>query len=256
MSDPLETMHLIADRAQTIARNRDFETTPRVIKRDGSPVSETDLEIEMAALDAIRAYHPRDSVLSEERGLIEGRSSRLWVLDPLDGTANYLSGGTAWGPQVALIENGMVQASLVSRPTSGRRWWARGGSGAFRSEPDGSTVRLHVSSRGSQKDLRASGLVEPGCQAAEVLREHATWVSPSEYTMGDVAAGALDCAIDDSGLIWDQAPSVLLVLEAGGCATTPMGETAADPGWGCYSNGVAHTWLLELLRPLELEERN
>lgn len=101
------------------------------MKQDGSLVSDVDLEVERAMRAILGAERPNDGVLGEEGGPRKGRGDRMWILDPIDGTAEYLVGGRAWGTHVALEVAGRLAIAVLSRPTEGRFWWAVRGSGSY-----------------------------------------------------------------------------------------------------------------------------
>ena len=121
----------LADRADAISLSRyqaldlEITTTP-----DNSPVTDADKAVERAIIDAIAAKYPSDGVVGEEFGT-SGSKDRYWVIDPIDGTKNFLRGVPTWATLIALVENEQVVTSVVSCPALYRRWYATAGGGAF-----------------------------------------------------------------------------------------------------------------------------
>src|SRR5262252_282415 len=92
-------------------------------KADGSMVSEADFAVERCLMEELERERPDDDVLSEEFGLRSvSRSSRRWILDPVDGTAHFLAGKGGWGTHVALEEEGRIVLGVISRPRLGMCW--------------------------------------------------------------------------------------------------------------------------------------
>lgn len=99
-------------------------------KADSTHVTEADLATERAIRDILAAERPDDAIFGEEFGL-QGDSSRQWIIDPIDGTANYLKGVPIWATLIALAVDGVPRVGVVSQPSIGRRWWAAEGDGAW-----------------------------------------------------------------------------------------------------------------------------
>ena len=87
-------------------------------------MSEADLEVDRRLLEALLAAQPEDAVLSEESGRARGTSPRRWILDPIDGTFNFVEAKPAWGTHVALEVDGELVLGLITRPVHEQRWWA------------------------------------------------------------------------------------------------------------------------------------
>jgi histidinol-phosphatase len=202
------------------------------LKGDGSPVTAADLAVERVLLDALAAERPDDTVLSEETGLVEGRSGRRWLLDPIDGTSYFLAGAPDWGTHVALEVDGAIVLGLITRPVEGRGWWATRGGGAWSS--DGG--RLQVTTTASLADARVAGYVRSTSAWRGEVSRTATWVdSPSPIL--ELLEGRVDAFLSESGCEWDHAPGVILTAEAGGRFTDLEGGTRIDLRGGLYSNG-------------------
>ena len=103
-------------------------------KADQTPVSEADRGAEAAIRELLARERPADSVLGEETGST-GSGSRRWVIDPIDGTANFVRAIPVWATLIGLEVDGAVEVGVVSAPALGRRWWAERGEGAFAGVP-------------------------------------------------------------------------------------------------------------------------
>ncbi|MCX8527823.1 MAG: histidinol phosphatase, partial [Candidatus Nanopelagicales bacterium] len=115
-------------------------------KPDLTPVTEADQAVERALREALGEHRPHDGILGEEYGSDRLDSSRRWILDPIDGTKNYVRGVPVWATLIGLMDGTDVITGVVSAPAMGRRWWATLGSGAFTLDPGSDTPRrLRVS---------------------------------------------------------------------------------------------------------------
>jgi len=244
MSD-LSFAHSLADVADAITTRRFRALDLRVeTKPDLSPVSEADRDAEEAVRAAVAASRRGEGVLGEEFGDDGGEAK--WIVDPIDGTTNYVRGVPVWATLLALQRDGEVVLSLVSAPALGRRWWALRGGGAF---ADG--ARCRVSAVSSLEDCAVSTTSARGMPAgwAEIVRR--AW---SNRGLGDfwqhclVAEGSLDVACDSVMKLWDYAPVQLLVEEAGGRCTTYDGGVPAVDASFVTTNGVLHDEVVSLLR--------
>jgi histidinol-phosphatase len=249
VEDDLRFAHALADAADAITLPRFGAIDLQVeTKPDLSPVSEADRAAEEAIRALVAASGRHEGVFGEEFG-DDGGDVR-WIVDPIDGTANYVRGVPVWATLLALERGGRVDAALVSAPALGRRWWAARGEGAF---ADGELCR--VSSVGRIEDSAISftsvrgqlAVARPGF--LELVQR--AW---SNRGLGDfwqhclVAEGALDVAMDSALYLWDYAPVALLVEEAGGRVSTFDGGAPA-PGGSCLtSNGLLHDEVVNLLK--------
>ena len=258
----------LAERADAISLSRyqalDLEITT---KPDNSPVTDADKAVERAIIDAIAAQYPSDGVVGEEFGTSGSRGSkdRYWVIDPIDGTKNFLRGVPTWATLIALVENEQVVTSVVSSPALYRRWYATAGGGAFVSEGvingDGAagasnnvvTRQLSVSKVSDIKDASIAYSDFQGWgarrQAFEKLLDGA-WRTRG---LGDfwshmlVAEGAVDVAIEPSLALWDMAALDLIVREAGGKFTSLEGVDGPFGPNAISSNGALHSAIVAAL---------
>ena len=130
-NDDLRFAHVLADVADDITMRRFRALDLRVeSKPDLTPVTDADLAAEEQLRHVLSRSRPRDAVLGEESGRT-GMGMRTWVLDPIDGTANFVRGVPVWGTLIGLMVGGDVMVGVVSAPALGRRWWAARDGGAW-----------------------------------------------------------------------------------------------------------------------------
>ncbi|HEV7650149.1 MAG TPA: histidinol-phosphatase [Actinophytocola sp.] len=252
-ADDLSVALRLADAADAITTAR-FRAEDLVVDRkpDRSPVTDADTAVEDAIRAVLAADRPEDAILGEERGGTLG-PGRTWVVDPIDGTKNFLRGVPAWATLIALVEGGSPVVGVVSAPAFGRRWWAAAGAGAFGSF-GGVTRRLRVSGVRSLDDAYVS---TTDLQSWGEARERylalvaACWESRA---FGDywqhclVAEGGLDVVAEPVANAWDLAAVQILVTEAGGEFTDLTGEPRFDGGSALATNGHLHEAALSILR--------
>jgi histidinol-phosphatase len=221
-------------------------------KPDMTPVTAADREVEQALRKELAQRRPADSVLGEEFGADPGGGARRWIIDPIDGTKNFVRGVPVWATLLALEEDGVLTVGVVSAPALGRRWWAGRGLGAFAGPPP---TPIRVSAVSALDDALVSGgslrtwldRNQPDPAVALALR---CW---SDRSFGDfwshvlVAEGACDIGLDPVASLWDLAPLQVIVEEAGGRFTSIEGDASADAGSGVSSNGLLHDTALALL---------
>src|SRR6478736_6932631 len=146
--DDLRFAHVLANAADDITMRRFRATDLRVdTKPDLTPVSDADHAAEESLRGVLRRARPRDAMLGEEFGRAGGSegSTRCWVIDPIDGTKNYVRGVPVWATLIALMEGDRPVAGLVSAPALGRRWWGAPGLGAYAGKHQHAASRIAVS---------------------------------------------------------------------------------------------------------------
>src|ERR1700722_9079372 len=148
----------LADAMTTAA----FRRTDLVVetKPDLTPVSEADRGVEEAVRAELAQVQPGDAVLGEEFGL-SGSGPRRWIIDPIDGTKNFVRNIPVWATLLALEVDGYLTVGVVSAPALRRRWWAGRGLGAFADVPGGNGVPIGVS------QIRALGDAQLSYASAE-----------------------------------------------------------------------------------------
>jgi histidinol-phosphatase len=245
VSADLAFAHSLADVADAITTARFRALDLRVeTKPDLSPVSEADRSAEEAIRAAVASSGRGEGVLGEELG--DGGGDVKWIVDPIDGTTNYVRGVPVWATLLALVRDGEVAVTLASAPELGRRWWAVRGEGAF-----ANGTRLRVSSVASIEDASVSTTSARRMPAGWAQIVQRAW---SNRGLGDfwqhclVAEGALDVACDSVMNLWDYAPVQLLVEEAGGRCTTYSGATPEPGASFVATNGRLHDEVVSLLR--------
>jgi histidinol-phosphatase len=226
------------------AQNLVVETKP-----DMTPVSEADQAAEQVMRRLFEAETPQYGILGEEFGT-EGRKSPRWILDPIDGTMNYVRGVPVWATLIALEDSSGIAVGVVSAPLLARRWWAVRGGGAFcNAEP----IRVSKVERladaqlsyGGQIDFEAIGL---GSQALALTRTcRRTRGFGDFWSHMLVAEGAVDVGLDPVAALWDLAALQVIVEEAGGILTDLSGQRRADGGSAVTSNGLIHQEVLRVL---------
>lgn len=244
----------LADTADAITTARFGARDLRVRRKpDRSPVTDADLAVEDAVRGVLAAEAPDDAVVGEERGG-QAAQGRVWVLDPIDGTKNFLRGMPAWATLTALVVDGEPEVAVVSAPALRRRWWASRGGGAWVSD-GGEPRRCAVSGVEALGDAYVSttdlqSWVDHHEREAYLRLVDACWESRA---FGDfwqhclVAEGVLDLAAEPIVNPWDVAGVQLIVEEAGGRFTDLAGVRAYDRGSGLSSNGLLHDPALALL---------
>jgi histidinol-phosphatase len=251
----------LADTADKIAmkyyRSRDLlvETKP-----DDSPVTQGDKEVEKA-LSKIVTEEFGDSYVGEE-GTRSGSSNRRWLVDPIDGTKNFLRGFPVWGSLISLKDGDEVIAACISAPALGRRWWASKGGGAFTKDPSGSERQINVS---KVNDISNSFILHNAMMTWDKTNEtdkvlallRKTW---RQRHVGDflaflyVAEGVVDGCFDRFPALWDIEAAQLIVEEAGGEVWTSANEdTPIDAFRHCVaSNG---NFTQEIIEALDLKKQ-
>ncbi|HJP74837.1 MAG TPA: inositol monophosphatase family protein [Pseudonocardiaceae bacterium] len=245
----------LADAADAITTSRFRAADLRVERKpDRTPVTDADLAVEDAIRAALAQDQPSDTVVGEERGGVVG-AGRAWLIDPIDGTKNFLRGVPAWASLIALIVDGTPVVGVASAPALGRRWWAGAGLGAWSSVNGGEPKRISVSSVTDLADAYVS-TTDLGSWTKYHSRESylrfvdACWESRA---FGDfwqhclVAEGAMDVAAEAIVNDWDVAALQVIVEEAGGRFTDLSGVARYTGQSALSSNGALHDAALNLL---------
>jgi histidinol-phosphatase len=220
-------------------------------KPDLSPVTEADRAVEQVLRKRIGEERPGHSVVGEEFGADEKGSAR-WILDPIDGTKNYVRGLPVWATLIALERDGRVEVGVVSAPALQRRWWAARGQGSF---VDGR--RIHVSRVADLGDAVLSYASLTSWEQHGMGEEFLTLARACWRTRGFgdfwshmlVAEGAADLAVEPEVEVWDLAAPQVIVEEAGGRFTNLDGVPTPAGGSVVSSNGLLHDRVLATLRP-------
>ncbi len=244
----------LADLADSLTLSR-YRSTDLVVetKPDLTPVTESDRAVEQALRERLAGARPGDAVLGEEFGAQEARGNgRRWIIDPIDGTKNYVRGIPVWATLLALEVDDRLMAAVVSAPALGRRWWASRGAGAF---VDDRPEALHVSRvreladaqlcfsgfRGWDQSVGLDSLLALGSACWRTRGFGDFW----SYML--VAEGAAEIACEPEVSLWDLAAPRMIVEEAGGRFTDLGGVPTAGGGDALASNGLLHEAALAIV---------
>jgi len=254
--DDLALAHALADLADAITLDR-YQAQDLVItnKSDNTPVTDADRAVETAIREALATHRTSDGLVGEEFGSDKGSSGRYWVIDPIDGTKNFMRGVPTWATLIALVHvdaagTEEVVVGIASAPALARRWAAAKGHGATVNEK-----RISVSKVSTLADasISYSDFVGWGDRLEPFQKMLAgAWRTRG---IGDfwshmlVAEGAVDVAIEPSLALWDMAALDIIVREAGGSFSNTAGQSGPFGGSGVSTNGVLHNAVINGLNP-------
>ncbi len=245
----------LADAADEISLARFRALDLRVeAKPDASPVTDADRSVEERLRAILERHRPEDAIIGEELAN-QGEGARTWIIDPIDGTANYLRGIPIWASLIALRVDDVITTSVVSAPALGRRWWAQRGNGAFTKDIDG-RIRLIETSKVS--DLAASSISYNSMQLWDRAGKLDELVALSRQVwrtraFGDflsymyLAEGALEMVSEHDLKLYDIAALVPIVEEAGGTFTAIDGPLTADSSSVLATNTLMHDEFMKAL---------
>jgi histidinol-phosphatase len=247
----------LADAADSITRER-FGALDLTVndKPDLTPVSDADLAVERVLRDLLAEHRPHDAVLGEEFGGEAGLTGRQWVIDPIDGTKNFVRGVPVWASLIALLRDGVPVVGVVSAPALSRQWWAATGSGAWTSFAGGQPRPIAVS-HVDRLDAASLAICDLSGWHAHGLRDELIDLTDQVWRTrgyGDffgyclLAEGALDIATEPEAALWDLAALDVLVREAGGRFTALDGTPGPHRGSAVATNGLLHSATLAALR--------
>ena len=247
----------LADAADEVTSSR-FAAADLAIeaKPDLTPVTDADRAAEDVVRRLLAERRPDDGVLGEEGGESVGVGGRRWIVDPIDGTKNYVRRMPVWATLIALQIDGRVTVGVVSAPAMGRRWWAGRGEGAWTRNAAGER-RCQVSAVGSVSDAFVSysslaGWGKVGRMASFLRLTETVWRTRG---FGDfwshmlVAEGVVDISCEPEVSLWDLAALQPIVEEAGGRFSDLSGVDRADGGSAVCTNGLLHENVLRILAP-------
>lgn len=255
LADDLALALTLAGEADLISADRYRAADLSVdLKPDATHVTDADRAVERMLRAGIEASRPGDAILGEEYGT-EGAGHRQWILDPIDGTANYLRGVPIWGTLIALAVDGEPVVGVVSSPALARRWWAARGMGAWVSENAAAPRRLHVSGIPSLDHAnisynRIQGWDEAGRLEQIVTLTRRAWRARGIGDMWSymlLAEGALDVVTEPDLQPYDMAALVPIIEEAGGRFTSVDGKPGPWHGSALATNGRLHDEVLQIL---------
>lgn len=229
------------------------------LKPDDTPVTAIDRAAESLVRDMLAAERPDDAVLGEEFAATAGTTGRRWVIDPIDGTKNFVRGVPVWATLIGLLDGDEAVVGVVSAPALGRRWWASTGGGAWATTAlpgvPAEPRRLSVSTVSSLADASMSISSLGGWEARGSL-ESMLQLTRDAWRLrgfGDfwnyvlVAEGAVDVTAEPELALHDMAALVPIVTEAGGCFTALDGTPGPFGGNALATNGLLHDEVLARL---------
>ena len=224
------------------------------LKADASHVTEADLATERAIRAILETERPGDGIFGEEYG-VTGDAARQWIIDPIDGTANYLKGIPMWTTLIALAIDGVPRVGVASQPAIGRRWWGATGLGAWTNTPDAAPKRLAVSQVSTLAEASVSFQSiaqwdEAGHTDALLRLSRSVW---RDRGYGDawpymlLAEGRLEFVAEFGVKEYDIAAMVPIITEAGGRFTSFDGADSIGDRSSLATNGRLHDAFLNLL---------
>ncbi len=256
LADDLALALRLADAADAQSSARFRAADLRIeTKPDRTPVTDGDKAVERAIRDILAVERPDDAILGEEFGGAR-EPGRQWIVDPIDGTTNFLRGQPVWGTLVALAVDGVPVVGVASAPALGRRWWGATGEGAWAASlPAGDPQPIRVSGVRRLEDAFISynaiqGWDDAGWLEPLLALTRASWRSRA---LGDfwaymlLAEGQLDVVGEHDLKVYDLAALVPIVQEAGGTFSSLTGEPGPWEGTALATNGVLHDEVLRIL---------
>ncbi len=255
-SADLELALALADAADIITRDRFGALDLKIdAKPDLTPVSDADLAVEQVIRKALGEERPDDLVLGEEFGGDVQFSGRQWVVDPIDGTKNFVRGVPVWASLISLLEDGVPVVGVVSAPALSRRWWAASGSGAWTTFEKSAPKAISVS---GVAELGAASLAMSSLSGWRAIGRRDKFITLSDevwrvrgygdffgYTL--LAEGAVDIVTEPELSLWDMAALDILIREAGGTFTSLDGKPGPHGGSAVATNSHLQDQVLAAL---------
>jgi histidinol-phosphatase len=255
LSADLDLALRLADAADAISvarfRQADLSVTS---KPDRTPVTDADLAVEETLREILAAERPEDGILGEEFGTA-GATSRQWILDPIDGTANFLRGVPNWATLISLAVEGRPVVGVASAPAFGKRWWAARGFGAWLHNGQDEPRRIRVSGVDRIEDASLSfQSIEQWDEAGYLDKlidlSRSVWRDRAygdAWSYGLLAEGLVDVVAEFGVKEWDIAPFVVIVEEAGGRFTSVDGSDTVAARSALATNGALHDAIVAAL---------
>ncbi len=254
-TDDLRLAHVLADDADSTTQARFRALDLHVMsKPDLTPVTDADQAVEEGIRRTLSRVRSRDAVLGEEQGSV-GHSQRRWIVDPIDGTKNFVRGVPVWATLIALEVDGEIVAGVVSAPQLQRRWWASKGNGAWTGRSLLKATQIHTSDVRRLEDASLSysslsGWDDRGRLDDFLSLSRRCWRTRAygdfwSYML--VAEGAVDLAAEPELELYDMAALDIIVREAGGQFSSLDGSAGPYGGNAVASNGHLHEAALAFL---------
>ncbi|MBZ5740600.1 histidinol-phosphatase [Nocardioides mangrovi] len=261
-TDDLRLAHVLADDADSITESRFKALDLHVMsKPDLTPVTDADQAVEESIRRTLGRVRSRDAITGEEQGS-SGHSQRRWIIDPIDGTKNFVRGVPVWATLISLAVDDEVVLGVVSAPQLQRRWWASTGNGAWTGRSLLKATRCQVSDVRRLEDASLSYASLSGWEERGQLDDFESLMRRCWRTRayGDfwsymlLAEGAVDLAAEPELEVYDMAALDVIVREAGGRFTSLDGTDGPFGGNALASNGHLHEAALAFLGSLPDDE--
>ncbi|MFE3019971.1 histidinol-phosphatase [Streptomyces sp. NPDC059256] len=253
----LELALRLGDIADSITSRRFQSRDLRVHEKlDRTPVTDADTAVETAVREALRSARPADAFAGEETGG-SVTAGRTWMVDPIDGTKNFLRGVPVWATLIALLEGGRPTVGVISAPALHSRWWAAAQGGAWlrRGAVDSAPLPLRVS---GNTRLAEAYLSTTSTRTWDIFHSREAYLRLAEACWEDrafgdflqhcmVAEGTLDIAAEPVVNPWDITAVQILVEEAGGVCTDLLGAPPQSGTGALSANPRLHQLALRAL---------
>ncbi len=257
-SEDMRLAHVLADQADSISLERFRAQDLKVdTKPDLTPVTDADRAVEEMLRITLSRARTRDAVMGEEFGTT-GHGPRRWVLDPIDGTKNFVRGVPVWATLISLVVDDEVVLGVVSAPMLQRRWWASKGGGAWTGKSLLKATECRVSDVRRLEDASLSYSSLSGWDDRGRLGDFQSLMRRCWRTRayGDfwsymlLAEGGVDLAAEPELEVYDMAALDIIVREAGGRFSSLDGTDGPFGGNALASNGHLHEAALSFLGSL------
>ena len=254
-TDDLRLAHVLADDADSLTTARFKALDLHVMsKPDLTPVTDADQAVEESIRRTLSRVRSRDAITGEEQGTT-GNSQRRWIVDPIDGTKNFVRGVPVWATLISLVVDDEVVVGVVSAPQLQRRWWASAGGGAWSGKSLLKATRMQVSDVRRLEDASFSYSSLSGWEDRDRLEDVLSLMRRCWRTRayGDfwsymlVAEGAVDIAAEPELEVYDMAALDVIVREAGGSFTSLDGSAGPWGGNAVATNTHLHDAALAFL---------
>jgi histidinol-phosphatase len=251
MDDVLNTA-IAAARASGEIALRYFRTNLTVeTKADRTPVTRADRECEAKIVEILSARFPEHGFLGEELGERSGKSDARWIIDPIDGTKNFIRGIPFFATLIALEEAGEVTAGIMYAPAINDLLYAQKGQGAF-----ANGKQVHVSEvadlphamliHGGLKDLRVRPYWQSFLRLVDATGRQRGFGDALGHSI--VICGQAEVALEPEIKPWDVAATKIIITEAGGRYSDFAGSPSLYTGSAVISNGLVHEEVINILR--------
>ncbi|WP_166132919.1 histidinol-phosphatase [Nocardioides ochotonae] len=261
-TDDLRLAHVLADDADSLTTARFKALDLHVMsKPDLTPVTDADQAVEEGIRRTLSRVRSRDAITGEEQGS-SGTSARRWIIDPIDGTKNFVRGVPVWATLISLVVDDEVVVGVVSAPQLQRRWWASKGGGAWTGRSLLRATQCHVSDVRRLEDASLSYSSLSGWEERGRLDDFLSLMRRCWRTRayGDfwsymlLAEGAVDIAAEPELEVYDMAALDVIVREAGGRFTSLDGNEGPWGGNAVATNAHLHDAALGFLASMPHDE--